>query len=103
MYWKEKADQDFLNNKYIKGASETAISFIKLSKDILSQKGYLSFIIPKSFSYASNYKAIREYLYDDIFEVVDCKKVWKEVKLEQVIFSVNKNIITTDYETKILK
>jgi len=98
-----KIDQDFLNKKYIKWGSETAISFVKLSKDLLNQKGYLSFIIPKSFSYASNYKSIREYLFDDIFEIVDCKKVWKEVKLEQVIFSVNKNVDTVSYETKILK
>ena len=40
---------------------------------------------------------------DDIFEIVDCKKVWKEVKLEQVIFSVNKNNVTYEYNTKILK
>ncbi|MBK6365306.1 MAG: N-6 DNA methylase [Saprospiraceae bacterium] len=44
-----KLHQKFLNEKYISGASETTIAFIKLSYDYLINKtGVLSFIIPKS-------------------------------------------------------
>jgi type I restriction-modification system DNA methylase subunit len=95
--------QSYLNNKYIKGGAETAISFIKLSYDnLLKPKGNFGFIIPKSFSFASNYKAIREYVFNDINKIVDCKKVWKEVKLEQVIFFFTKNFNSDDYISAIL-
>ncbi|MBN2858473.1 MAG: N-6 DNA methylase [Candidatus Delongbacteria bacterium] len=89
--------QEYLNLHYIKGGSETAISFLKLSDKILKHKGLLSFIIPKSFSYASNYQPIREYLRNGLNEVVDCKKVWKEVKLEQVIMNYRKNHLSDSY------
>jgi hypothetical protein len=83
--------QRYLNQKYIKGGSETAISFIKLSYDLLVNKnGRFGFIIPKSFTFSSNYAAIRDYILDDINEIIDCKKVWKEVLLEQIIFFFNK-------------
>lgn len=96
------AEQAYLNN-IVQGGSETAISFLKLSDTILKRKGALSFIIPKSFSYASNYGPIRECLRNGINEVVDCKKVWKEVKLEQVIVSYRKNIEEDAYYTSVLE
>ena len=89
--------QKYLSDKYIQGGSETAISFLKLSHNILSKYGLLGFIIPKSFSYASNYKSIREFLLNDITQIVDCKKVWKEVKLEQVIVHFAKNSTIQDF------
>jgi type I restriction-modification system DNA methylase subunit len=95
------AEQAYLNN-IIQGGSETAISFLKLSDTILKRKGALSFIIPKSFSYASNYGPIREYLRNGINEVVDCKKVWKEVKLEQVIMNYRKDSLSDSYSSAVL-
>ena len=94
--------QEYLNGHYIKGGSETAISFLKLSDKILKHRGLMSFIIPKSFSYASNYQPIREYLRDGLKEVVDCKKVWEEVKLEQVIVNFRKNTVTDFYSSAVL-
>ena len=58
---------------------------------LLKDNGKLGFIIPKAFTYASNYNAIREYIFDYVETVIDCSKVWKNVKLEQVIFTLNKN------------
>ncbi len=92
-------EQNYLNEKYIRGGSETVISFLKLSYDFLKPKSYLSFIIPKSFSFSSNYKYIREFLVEDIFEIVDCKRVWTEVKLEQVIVSFLKNSNSKSYNS----
>ncbi len=86
----DSISKNFLTKKFIKWWWETAISFIKLSEYLLNKEWFLYFIIPKSFSYASNYNAIREYIKDSLIEVVDCKKVWKEVKLEQVIFWIKK-------------
>ena len=100
----EKEMQEYLNKKYIKGASETVISFLKLSHTkLMKNNSYLGFIIPKSFSFSSNYKAIRDELEDKILEIIDCKKVWKEVLLEQVIvFTDNKGEIEK-YKSGILK
>ena len=95
--------QKYLNNKFIKGASETAIAFIKLGRDYLKENGQLSFIIPKSFSYSSNYAAIRELVLEEMIEIVDCKKVWKEVKLEQVIIRFQKDIKKTTYTSSRLQ
>lgn len=96
--------QKHLNQKYIKGGSETAISFIKLSYDLLLKKnGYFGFIIPKAFTFSSNYEAIRDYVLDDINEIIDCKKVWKEVLLEQIIFFFKKNNKTEYYNCGKLK
>ncbi len=84
--------QKYLNEKYIKGGSETVISFIKLTYDnLLKNNGLFGFIIPKSFTFSSNYESIRQYILDSICEIVDCKKVWKEVLLEQSIIFIDKN------------
>ena len=84
--------QKYLNDKFIAGGSETAISFIKLAYDnLLKPNGNFGFIIPKAFTFASNYESIREYVLNDINTVIDCKKVWKEVLLEQVIILFTKN------------
>ena len=96
--------QNYLNKKYMKGGSETVISFTKLCHDtLLKNKGEFGFIIPKSFTFSSNYETIREYVFDDISEIIDCKKVWKEVLLEQVIFFFTKNCKTKTYRTGKLK
>lgn len=87
-----KEEQKYLNKEYIKGGSETAISFIKLAYDkLLKNDGKLSYIVPKSFTFSSNYIPIREEIFNNIDTVIDCKKVWKEVKLEQTIFMVDKS------------
>lgn len=76
--------KSYIKNHYISG--ESAINFLEIYKDVLSsEKSMLGFIIPKAFTFASNYKKIRESLMDNITNIVDCKKVWKKVKLEQVI------------------
>ena len=95
--------QNYLNKKYIKGGSETVISFTKLSYDtLLKSGGQFGFIIPKSFSFSSNYESIRKYILNDINEIIDCKKVWKEVLLEQIIFFFQKGKKTDNFKSGIL-
>jgi len=90
--------QEYLNKHYIKGGSETVISFIKLSYDkLLKTNGLFGFIIPKAFTFASNYEKIRDFLISDITEIIDCKKVWKEVLLEQIMLFYQKNINSNFY------
>jgi hypothetical protein len=96
----DKNTQNYLNSNYIQGGSETAISFLKLSHNYLLKKdGEFGFIIPKSFTYSSNYKPIQEYLLDDVSEIVDCKKVWKEVKLEQIMLFFKKEVKSSQYDS----
>lgn len=97
-----KQQQNYFKEKYKIGSTDTAILFIKRSMDLLKPGGYLNFIIPKAFTYASNYLRIREYLWDNLYGLVDCGKVWKEVKLEQVIISVNKSKRFKNYQSSIL-
>jgi type I restriction-modification system DNA methylase subunit len=96
--------QNYLNQKYIKYASETVVAFIKLSYDILlKEKSKFGFIIPKSFTFSSNYEPIRSYLIDNINKIIDCRKVWKEVLLEQVILVFTKTEIVNFYDSGKLK
>ncbi|WP_177735104.1 Eco57I restriction-modification methylase domain-containing protein [Flavobacterium inviolabile] len=97
----DQQTQSYLNKTFISGGSETVISFLKLSYDLLKEGGHLGFIIPKSFSFSSNYKPIREFLVNDITEIVDCSKVWNEVKLEQVIVEFTKSINSESYTSSI--
>jgi hypothetical protein len=92
-----KAVRDYLVQNYIQGAGETATAFLALGHKLLKPGGMLGYIIPKAFTYSNGYKAIRNTLMRELNEVCDCKKVWKEVKLEQVIVTLTKNQFTPAY------
>ncbi|WP_034920897.1 Eco57I restriction-modification methylase domain-containing protein [Gillisia sp. CAL575] len=97
----DKPSQKYLNERYIQGGSESVISFLKLSHELLIHNGQLGFIIPKSFSFSSNYRSIREFLIDEIVEIVDCGKVWNDVKLEQIIINFSKSKSSPTYKSSI--
>ena len=84
-------------------SNESAILFMQLSKNMLKKGGYHSFIIPKPFIYSSTWKKIRELFFENITEIVDCGKVWKEVKLEQVIYSTINGENRSSYKNLVLK
>ena len=94
-------ERDYLERKYNLRNTNTAALFIGLSKHLLKDKGVNGFIIPKSFIYASNWESSRDLMIDDLFELVDCGKVWKEVKLEQVITLFEKGLKNDSYITSI--
>ena len=94
-------ERDYLERKYNLRNTNTAALFIGLSKHLLKDKGVNGFIIPKSFIYASNWESSRDLMIDDLFELVDCGKVWKEVKLEQVITLFEKGFKNDSYITSI--
>ena len=87
---KEK-DRNYLEEKFNLGNTDTAALFMSLSNRMLKSGGINGFIIPKPFVYSSNWKKVREELLDGLNEIVDCGKVWKEVKLEQVIYFYKKD------------
>ncbi|MBM2815327.1 MAG: hypothetical protein HW421_2089 [Ignavibacteria bacterium] len=85
----EENERRFLD-KYDISSNDTAILFIKQGFELINNKGLLSFIVPKSLLYASNWGSIREQIYDHLTRLIDCGKVWNEVLLEQVIFVISK-------------
>ncbi|OQY26875.1 MAG: hypothetical protein B6244_12225, partial [Candidatus Cloacimonetes bacterium 4572_55] len=97
-----KNDQIHLSRKFYIGSTDTAILFIKLSYGLIKTNGFLGFIIPKAFTFSSNYKKIRSFVWDDILGIVDCRKVWKEVKLEQIIINMKKKAKSKEYLSSVL-
>ncbi|WP_241537590.1 DUF7149 domain-containing protein [Cyanobacterium aponinum] len=92
-----KNEQNLLKNIYDFGTTETAILFIVKGYQILKNNGIQSYIIPKSFTFASNYQRIREFTIKELFNLVDCGKVWKDVKLEVCIFQLNRSLMNEQY------
>ena len=79
-------ERTYLEKKFKLQSTDTACLFMGLATTLLKNNGYNGFIVPKPFLYASNWIKIREKLLDNIQQIVDCSKVWKEVKLEQIIY-----------------
>jgi len=84
-------DREMLEKKFSLGNTDTACLFMALAIDLVKKEGINGFIIPKPFVYSSTWNGIRQKLLSGLIEVVDCGKVWKEVKLEQVIYFYNRN------------
>ena len=93
----QKIQQEYFTKEYEIGSTDTAVLFIKRAIELLKNGGKLGFIVPKAFCFASNWQKIREYIWDYVEIIVDCGKVWKEVKLEQVVLIVKKGKKTTKY------
>ncbi|MBL1208998.1 Eco57I restriction-modification methylase domain-containing protein [Geminocystis sp. GBBB08] len=91
--------QEILNEIYGYGTTETAILFIKKGYEMLNKCGIQSYIIPKSFTFASNYQKIREDTINDLTKIVDCGKVWQDVKLEVCIFQLIRNSTSKNYQS----
>ena len=96
-------EKDILNEIYEFNTTETAILFIKKGWDLLHKRGYQSYIIPKSYTFASNYAKIREFTINNLISLVDCGKVWPDVKLEVCIFILTKISETEIYSSHKVK
>jgi hypothetical protein len=70
---------------------------------LLKPGGLIGFIVPKPFTYNSNWTKIRELTIDSITDVIDCGKVWKDVKLEMTIYLSEKGSQMKYYRTQILR
>ena len=82
----KEGDRKWLENKYKLKNTDTAVLFMGLATNLTKKRGKNGFIVPKPFVYSSTWRRIRELLLEGINEIVDCGKVWKEVKLEQVVY-----------------
>ncbi|MFH1585980.1 MAG: DNA methyltransferase [archaeon] len=86
----EEKEVNFVKKKYSVGNSETAQLMMEKAYSLLKDKGYHGFIIPKAFTFVSTWNKIRNKFFDELNAIIDCKKVWKEVKLEQIIYTIKK-------------
>ncbi len=98
-----KKEQDYYKKLYDIGSTDTAILFLKQSINHLKDKGNLGFIIPKAFTFASNYQRIRNYAWENIKSIIDASKVWKSVKLEQAILVLNKGKKLEKYSSGVVE
>ncbi len=90
-------ERNHLDATYKLGNTDTAALFMKQAVLLTTDKGKVGFIIPKPFLYASNWKKARTEFLSGLHEIIDCGKVWKEVKLEQVIYIYEKNSSNPQY------
>lgn len=79
--------------------SETAILFIEKGIRLLNSHGNLSYIVPKAFTFASNYTEIRDFVFKGLNILVDCGKVFDKVKLEACVFHYQKGSNFKDYRS----
>jgi hypothetical protein len=80
-----QTEKNYLNNAFKIQTTDTAALFIDKANKLLLKNGKLAYIIPKPFLYADGWDFIRNRYLMNIETVIDCGKVWKKVKLEQVI------------------
>lgn len=81
-------DVFYFKKYYVLKTSETAILFIEKGANLLSKRGSLCYIIPKAFTFASNYKETRRYVEKDLTAIVDCGKAFEQVRLEACIIQL---------------
>lgn len=91
----------FLQDHYKIGSTDTAALFMVKAQKLLKDYGINGFIIPKAFTFASNWEKTREIILPDINIIVDCNKVWKEVKLEMSICISQNNSNTNQFTSSI--
>lgn len=73
--------------------------FILRSFLLVKDGGYVSLIVPKSLTYASDWSGLRTFLEDTLMGLYDVKEAFKDVLLEQVIFVARKGHSFAEYST----
>jgi predicted RNA methylase len=94
-----KTESNYLKDKFDCGSTDTAALFMNNATNITKKGGYNSFIIPKSFTYASNWEKTRNNLIGDLNILSDCSKVWPKVKYEMAIYVLKKGSNSDCYES----
>ena len=87
-----KEERAYLTKKYKIGTTDTAALMMMAANSLCNESGINTFIVPKPFLFASNWKKTRSALLQNLVFVVDVGKVWKEVKLEQTIYQIAKSV-----------
>ncbi|GHT06232.1 hypothetical protein AGMMS49525_14300 [Bacteroidia bacterium] len=94
----EEQIQYYKQNFQIK-TSETAILFIEKGLTLCKENALETYIIPKSFTFASNYASTRDFVEDNLCFIVDCGKAFENVLFEACIISNRKNVKSNFYNS----
>ncbi|CAN5202383.1 hypothetical protein BH20ACI1_BH20ACI1_27720 [soil metagenome] len=77
--------RQYLKKNFNIGTTDTAALMMIQAINITKEKARIGFIVPKSFAYSSTWEKTRKLLIKELEILIDAGKVWKNVKLEQVI------------------
>jgi adenine-specific DNA-methyltransferase len=91
------AERGYLAHKFSAGTTDPAALMMLQAHRLTKPGGWNGFIVPKSFAYSSNWKIVRDCLLADLSALIDVGKVWKDVKLEQIIYLLQKDRPTISY------
>ncbi len=94
-------EKNYHKKTYTTSNTDSAALFIQKQYNILKKNSYGGFIVPKPMTYSSKWVGIQKLLQGDLSKIVDVSKVWKEVKLEQVIYIFQKGTSNPCYESYI--
>jgi adenine-specific DNA-methyltransferase len=95
----KKKEVDYFKQTYTLKTSETAILFIEKGIALLKPGGLLAYIVPKSYSFASNYAKTRDFTINELTLTVDCGKAFKSVLLEAMVFVLQKGSKQKNYNS----
>lgn len=84
-----KITRKYLSKKFDIGTTDTAALMMLQSINLTKNQKHIGLIVPKPFTFSSTWETTRQRLINYLYELVDVGKVWKEVKLEQVICLFN--------------
>ncbi len=91
--------RSYLKKTFTGNSSDTAAVFMSLMPRLLTPRGKGGFIIPKAFTYASNWAGIRQVIVPKLNLLIDCGKVWEQVKLEMVLYLFANEVVCSHYQT----
>jgi type I restriction-modification system DNA methylase subunit len=95
-------ESNYCNEKFKISTTDTAALFIEQMTK-LNTTGCAGLIIPKPFLFANSWKVVCEKNLIRMVEVVDVSKVWKEVKLEQILYFLDFTSNNKFYISKVRK
>lgn len=95
------AELSLTEREYVKrygiSTSDTAALMMTRAFDITKREGFNGFIVPKPFLFSSVWEKTREKLLGSIFNIGDVNRAWKEVLLEQLIYILQKGVLSSKY------
>jgi len=87
-------EKDFLKSRYREDKTGNSASFFILrGLELVKEKGYFAYIVPKQLTYISSWQYIRENLLkNNLVRIIDVSEAFEDVELEQIVFILKKEI-----------
>ena len=92
-------EKQYCKQRYKLKTSETAILFIEKGLRLCKKDGINAYVIPKPFTYASNYEKTRSFVEMELQYLIDCGRLFENVKFEACVIFLLKNKNITEYKS----